>query len=121
MGGPRFRGAAFSSSLTELNASNKNSWHPLAARLHVPMAVVASHPMRPPICAICRERFDPEEGGLVSFALGGSDDAWQKRMEARGAKGHPPWREWFCGLHVAAARERTHLSRADALHEMRVL
>lgn len=76
--------------------------------------------MRPPICCICEERFDPgRSGDQVSFTRRPSDDAFHARMEREGLVGHPPEVEWFCGEHLAAAQALAHLSIAEALHELR--
>ncbi len=75
--------------------------------------------VKPPICAICGERFGPEEGGLVAFAMRPSDLEWRERMEATGAKGHPPWMVWFCGAHVEAARLLRDLTADAAFARLR--
>lgn len=78
--------------------------------------------MRPPICAICDKRLEEEEmktGGLVSFAKSENDLAWDKRAEEPGFVGHPPYLEWFCEKHYPKARSLSHLTRAEAMKEMR--
>jgi hypothetical protein len=76
--------------------------------------------MRPPICAICHDRFGPDEGGLVSFALDDAARAFHERRRTEpGFVGHPPEQEWFCGKHVAAARALTGLTRGKALTQLR--
>ncbi|MDP2345769.1 MAG: hypothetical protein Q8O67_32800 [Deltaproteobacteria bacterium] len=77
--------------------------------------------MRPPICAICHVRFH-EEGGLVSFALDDAARAFAARRASKpGFVGHPPQKEWFCAAHIEAARALTHLTRGDALTQLRAL
>ncbi|MHA1369803.1 MAG: hypothetical protein ACTSWN_00785 [Promethearchaeota archaeon] len=66
--------------------------------------------MRPPICAICQERFDPEKGGLVYFRLRKSDEEWHERAERLHLVGHPPEAEWFCEKHINRARELSDLT-----------
>lgn len=77
--------------------------------------------MRPPICAVCHARFGPDDGGLVSFALDDDARAFHAKKKATpGFVGHPPEKEWFCAAHVDAARQLSHLTRAEALTKLRV-
>lgn len=72
--------------------------------------------MRPPICEICGEDIEGEEGDLVSFARSPSDENWHEQARKDpGFVGHPPEMEWFCGKHIARARELSHLTRAEAM------
>jgi len=75
--------------------------------------------MRPPVCALCRRRFGPDEGGLVSFARDPADADWYRRAEAPGFTGHPPHQEWFCGAHVTNARDVSELTRSAALARLK--
>ena len=79
--------------------------------------------MRPPICAVCHARFGPDDeggGGLVSFALDDAARAFHARKKAEpGFVGHPPEKEWFCATHVAAARQLSHLTRSDAVGQLK--
>lgn len=81
--------------------------------------------MRPPICAVCHARFGPDDdgdgaGGLVSFALDDAARAFHaKKAATPGFVGHPPEKEWFCATHIAAARQLSHLTRSDALQQLR--
>lgn len=63
--------------------------------------------MKPPICEVCDERFDPVDGELVSFVGDAASEAFEARAEQPGFVGHPPNLGWFCGQHVEAARTRT--------------
>ena len=75
--------------------------------------------MRPPICEICGEDIDDDIGGLVSFAMSDSDEAWHERADDEpGFVGHPPELEWFCKDHIARAQELSHLTRAEAMRTM---
>ncbi|MDX1419975.1 MAG: hypothetical protein R3181_08415 [Rubricoccaceae bacterium] len=65
--------------------------------------------MRPPVCAVCRDRFSPSEGGLVRFA----------DHEPLDHPGHPTGLEWFCGRHLAAAEALADRPTAEALRRLR--
>ena len=69
--------------------------------------------MRPPICALCRRDFRRlEDGGdLVRFR--------DQEPLPDGRVGHPRGVEWFCRRHLAAARELSGSSLAEALRELR--
>ena len=70
--------------------------------------------MRPPICRICQQEFDPAEGGdLLSFQSH-EDEEWPP-----GKTGHPSHQEWFCADHAGAARELTHLTLPEAMDRLR--
>lgn len=81
--------------------------------------------MRPPVCRLCDRDFDPtEEGGIVSFRA--PEEPWwtgrvdEEEVERHGPPtGHPSHVEWFCGRHVEAARELSHLKKAQALTRLR--
>lgn len=62
--------------------------------------------MRPPICEVCGARFDPD-AALVRFA--------DYEPLPEGQVGHPRGLGWFCGRHLAAARDLTHLAEAEAV------
>jgi hypothetical protein len=75
--------------------------------------------MRPPICEICDERFD-DGGGLVTFALDDRARAFHKRRKREpGFVGHPPEKEWFCEKHIEAARALSHLTRGEAVAQLK--
>ena len=75
--------------------------------------------MRPPICAMCHDRFH-EGGGLVTFALDDAARAFaHRRAEQPGFVGHPPHKEWFCATHIEAARSLSELTRSEAVKKMR--
>lgn len=61
--------------------------------------------MRPPICEVCNERFDPKEGALVTCVADESSFAFAERAKQPGFVGHPPNKGWFCADHEARARE----------------
>ena len=69
--------------------------------------------MKPPICAVCRKRFDPFDSslagraGLVHFA--------DYRPLPDGMTGHPAGTAWFCRRHFRAAKDLQDRSRPDAL------
>ena len=71
--------------------------------------------MRPPICDICNKKFDDKEGGLVYFKKRPSDMEWDIRMQQPGMVGHPPYAEWFCGLHYEKAKDLSHLTIDKAM------
>ncbi len=69
--------------------------------------------MRPPICAVCRKRFDPSRsfwggGGLLRFAD-------YRPMSDRGPVGHPVGAEWFCRRHYGLAKSLTNRSLGEAM------
>lgn len=71
--------------------------------------------MRPPICAICHNRFDPSEGGLLSFTLTTEERESNKVFDKKGYTGHPKGLEWFCPKHFPQAKSLTHLNLREAL------
>lgn len=76
--------------------------------------------MKPPICAICDKKFAPGEGGgIIYFKKTDQDIAWEKKVEAKGMVGHPPYAEWFCAEHYAAAKELEYLTIAEAMARLR--
>lgn len=81
--------------------------------------------MMPPICSICHNRFDtsPDDvnGGLVSFKLTPEEAQENKRFEEPGFSGHPAGLHWFCGKHIAKAKELSHLTTQEAFPSMRKL
>jgi len=75
--------------------------------------------MRPPMCALCHADLN-QGGGLLHFALDERAQAWHTKADASPSfVGHPPEAEWFCAKHVEAARALLHLSRTDALTQLR--
>lgn len=72
--------------------------------------------MRPPICAICKERFSPpREGGKIYFKLTEDQKAHNEKLKAPGVVGHPGGLEWFCNTHYGKAKEFRHLHSQEAL------
>ena len=69
--------------------------------------------MRPPICALCGHDFRHEDDGgdLVRFRAA--------KSLPDGMVGHPRGVEWFCRRHLAAARELSGSSLAEAMTELR--
>jgi len=77
--------------------------------------------MKPPICCICDKRLDyPDEGGLIYFKKGPSDEKWDKKMEEEGMVGHPPYAEWFCGDHHKKAVALKSLSIDKAMKQLQL-
>jgi hypothetical protein len=66
--------------------------------------------MRPPICALCSDRFDPQEGGVVRFA--------DYELLPEGIAGHPNGLEWFCGRHFDDAKRVAYLTSKEAIAEL---
>jgi hypothetical protein len=66
--------------------------------------------MKPPICAACGARFDPD-AATVRFA--------DYRPLPDGMVGHPEGLLWFCGRHLESARALAHLTAASAVAEIR--
>lgn len=74
--------------------------------------------MRPPICQICKERFDPrseEPSGLVYFQLTEEDQVHNAEMKKNKIDGHPRGRSWFCKEHFERAKKFNHLTLKDAI------
>ena len=67
--------------------------------------------MRPPICDVCHDRFDVNEGDTVAFT--------DYEPLPRGMTGHPKGLEWFCGRHIEAARALAHLTSEEAIRQIR--
>lgn len=59
--------------------------------------------MRPPICDVCGDDFDPSEGALVSCQPTEAVSSSVERPEMPGTVGHPPNQGWFCPRHVELA------------------
>lgn len=74
--------------------------------------------MRPPICAVCKTKFSPDAGALVSFATDPADDEWYERAKQPGFVGHPPHKEWFCKDHKDAALALKALTRRAAVAKL---
>lgn len=76
--------------------------------------------MKPPICEVCGDRFDPATGRLVTFLATAASDAFDKRAEQPGFVGHRPNTGWFCSAHVDQARRYAALmTRSAAVQEIR--
>ena len=71
--------------------------------------------MRPPMCAVCDKDFYGDEGGLIYFNKRPSDIAWDKKMEEEGMIGHPPYADWFCGIHYDDAKKLQDLTISEAM------
>jgi hypothetical protein len=81
------------------------------------LATIAA--VKPPICSVCRVRFDPVTGGgLVHFRKSPADKGWYERAKKPGFVGHPPHIAWFCAEHKAAAEALSSKTRAEALGEL---
>lgn len=59
--------------------------------------------MKPPICEICDERFDPADGRLLVFVGDERSIAWREAADADRRVGHPPDTGWFCSEHMLGA------------------
>ncbi|GAB4314975.1 MAG: hypothetical protein Kow0069_16600 [Promethearchaeota archaeon] len=76
--------------------------------------------VKPPICAICGERFDPSQGALIYFRRTAADEEWhERRRREPGFVGHPPEAEWFCGKHARRASELSNLTIGEAFGVLR--
>lgn len=75
--------------------------------------------MRPPICAICKKRFAPSDGGKVYFKETEEQKEYNKRFDEPGFVGHPSHLEWFCEDHIEAAKELKNLSSTEAIKELK--
>lgn len=78
--------------------------------------------MMPPVCALCGGDIEEGDasGGLVRFAGDEASRRWHERAEAApGFTGHPPDVQWFCGAHIARARQLSDLPAGQALDRMR--
>ncbi len=75
--------------------------------------------MRPPVCAICESRFF-KGGGLVYFKKRRSDIEWDRRMEAEGMVGHPPYSRWFCDEHYDEAEDLKEMTVDEAMMVLRL-
>lgn len=67
--------------------------------------------MKPPRCAVCHERFSPSNS-LVRFSN------YQPLPER--TKGHPKGLEWFCEIHIEAAKALKSKTLAEAVAMIRV-
>lgn len=75
--------------------------------------------MKPPICHICHNDFEPAEGGLVYFAEDQNDKISNERLQQPGFVGHPSNAFWFCGKHYPAAKELGNLTKTEAFKILR--
>ena len=72
--------------------------------------------MKPPICIICKKRFDDmKKGGLIYFKETRADKEWKKRVEEEGLLGHPPYAEWFCEDHYQEALKLKDKTKVEAV------
>ncbi|MFT5472348.1 MAG: hypothetical protein ACI856_000665 [Kiritimatiellia bacterium] len=69
--------------------------------------------MKPPICKLCRSRFDASDGGLVKFA---NDEP----LPAKVGCGPPKGLRWFGERHYAAAEKLKTRRSAEALKRLRL-
>lgn len=56
-----------------------------------------------------------EEGDIIYFKKRESDIQWEKKMEATGMVGHPPYAAWFCAEHYPIAKEYENLTISEAM------
>ena len=75
------------------------------------------------MCEICDADLDPADvdGGLVTFRPDDRSRDWRRRAaEEPGFVGHPPDTGWFCGAHIAAARDAARtLSFPEGMRRLR--
>ena len=74
--------------------------------------------MRPPICAICDDDFDPSgpdetSGGSITFREGPDHTPLPDGMD-----GHPENVEWFCARHWAAAKALESFTLSEAMERL---
>ena len=70
--------------------------------------------MKPPICCICHNNFEPNEGGLIYFVETEEDKTANERLRQPGFVGHPPNAFWFCGEHYSEAKKLNDLTKTEA-------
>ncbi len=70
--------------------------------------------MMPPLCCICHEDFESNEGRLIYFVETEDDKIANKRLRQPGFVGHPPNAFWFCAKHYPAAKELSNLTKTEA-------
>ena len=70
--------------------------------------------MKPPICCICYEDFEPNEGGLIYFKEEDDDIKHNEILSQPGYTGHPSNAFWFCEKHYAKAKELSNLNKTEA-------
>jgi len=76
--------------------------------------------MRPPICEICDQDFDPDsKSGLLYFKESQEGREFDRRVSEEGITGHPPDAGWFCEEHYHEAVKLTHLTIREALKIIR--
>lgn len=69
--------------------------------------------MRPPVCAVCDNSFDPQTGLSLRFT--------DYSPLPENITGHPKGEEWFCELHSAKAKELTEMNLQSALNILKSL
>jgi len=75
--------------------------------------------MRPPVCGICDQDLEENEGGVIHFKKRFSDKVWDRKMNRIKGVGHPPYAEWFCGKHFDKAKELETLTIDKAMTKIR--
>ncbi len=74
--------------------------------------------MKPPVCAICHNRFS-EKGGLIYFKETDTDKNYNKRFKQNGFVGHPSNAFWFCEKHYKTALQFRELTKEEAFTKIR--
>ena len=74
--------------------------------------------MKPPICALCYNRFSGE-GGIIYFKETKEDKSFNERLKQRGFVGHPSNAFWFCENHILSARKYSNLTKTEAFKILR--
>lgn len=67
--------------------------------------------MKPPVCSVCNQHFEANEGSLVAFA--------DYEPLPEGATGHPRGLEWVCPEHIQAALGLRNLDSKHAIAQLR--
>ncbi len=79
--------------------------------------------MRPPICAICNDRFSIKKGisGLVHYKKTQDqiDQEEERQKQNSFWVGHPKNQEWFCEKHYEKAKKLSDLTRNEAIKILR--
>ncbi|MBN1253153.1 MAG: hypothetical protein JXR51_03990 [Bacteroidales bacterium] len=70
--------------------------------------------MKPPICCLCNDRFEPSSGGLIYFTEDQDDKKHNEILKQPGYTGHPSNAFWFCEKHYLQAKKLSNLTKSEA-------